>query len=105
LTPDFIKKKLIGFIPDGFLFSSLPKNLEKSKYLKEKKLPGFLSGRILLPFWQGNQIVYLTGRILDEGEEKKYLNITGKKTWTGNMRGPELIVTEGIFDQLLAKRI
>jgi hypothetical protein len=104
LTPDFIKQKLVGFIPKGSSLSSLPNNLEKSKYLEEKKLPGFLSGRILLPFWQGNQIVYLTGRTLDQEEGKKYLNITGQKTWTGNMRGPELIVTEGIFDQLLAEQ-
>ncbi|MGD2086742.1 MAG: CHC2 zinc finger domain-containing protein, partial [Candidatus Aminicenantes bacterium] len=104
LTPDLIKQKLVGFIPNGSSFSSLPENLKKSKYLKEKKLPGFLSGRILLPFWQENQIVYLTGRTLHKREEKKYLNITGQKTWTGNMRGPELIVTEGIFDQLLAEQ-
>ena len=104
LTPDFIKQKLVGFIPEGSSLSSLPHNLKKSKYLEEKKLPGFLSGRMLLPFWQGNQMVYLTGRTLDQVEGKKYLNITGQKTWTGNMRGPELIVTEGIFDQLLAEQ-
>jgi len=104
LTPDFIKLKLVGYIPPGSSLAGLPANLGKSQYLKEKKLPGFLSGRILLPFWQGYQIVYLTGRTLDKGEAKKYLNITGQKTWTGNMRGPELIVTEGIFDQLLAEQ-
>jgi len=104
LTPGFIKQKLVGFIPKGSSSASLPGNLEKSQYLEEKKLPGFLSGRILLPFWQGNQIVYLTGRTLDKKKEKKYFNINGQKPWTGNMRGPELIVTEGIFDQLLAEQ-
>jgi len=72
LTPDFINQKLVGYIPPGSSLAGLPANLEKSQYLKEKKLPGFLSGRILLPFWQGNQIVYLTGRTLDKGEAKVY---------------------------------
>jgi hypothetical protein len=104
LTPGFIKQKLLGFIPPDSSFSRLPNNLKQSKFIKEKKLPSCLAGRIILPFWQGNQVVYLTGRTLDKSQVLKYLNITGQKTWTGNMRGPELIVTEGIFDQLLAEQ-
>jgi hypothetical protein len=38
LNPDFIKQKLIGFIPEGSSLSSLPNNLEKSKYLEKKEI-------------------------------------------------------------------
>lgn len=108
LTQETIKNKLIGFIP------SEPDQLEiseETRPLFEAGLPGILRGRILLPFWQCGQIVYFTGRSLpgqDEGPDgrkyPKYLNQRGDKTYSGTVRGPELYITEGPLDQLMAEQ-
>ena len=92
LSKDFIERRLIGYVPPTERGSD-----------PETGLPGILAGRILIPFWQGSQIVYMTGRSLGD-EQPKYKNQKGHKSYIGTMRGPLLIITEGIFDQLLAEQ-
>ncbi len=103
LTPDFIRAKMIGFVPEKT--PSLDESDPKARYLIEAGLPGILRGRILIPFWQGGAIVYFTGRSLPGSQGgPKYLNQKGEKTFCGTIRGPELYVTEGPFDQLMAEQ-
>jgi len=77
--------------------------MKYDEHLKKAGLPSIIKGRILIPFTQYGEIVYFTGRAIDESKPK-YKNILGPKTFIGTPRGPELIVTEGIFDQLLAEQ-
>lgn len=94
----YIEEKLIGFIPETeAIYSEKP-------YLKAAGLPGILRGRILLPFWNGSRIEYFTGRAIREKTDPKYKNQKGEKKLIGTIRGPELIITEGIFDQMLAEQ-
>ena len=95
LTLDFIKQKKIGFVKKGVAF--------ENKALNEIGLPGLVQGRMLIPFWQGGRIVYFSGRSVD-GEEPKYMNQKGPKTYAGTIRGPVLYAAEGPFDQLLAEQ-
>lgn len=99
LRPEFIEKKGIGYIPQDA-------QDEKEPLLREAGIPALLRGRILVPFWQGRQIVYFTGRTIGAppAGEPKFKNQRGPKTTIGTMRGPELWITEGIFDQLLAEQ-
>jgi hypothetical protein len=97
LTDDFIERKLIGFVPA---------DAPDEPLLKEQGLPYLVRGRILIPFWQGRQIVYFTGRSVGDPPEgkPKFMNQKGPKQYIGTMRGPDLVITEGIFDQLLAEQ-
>jgi len=92
LTDETIQNKLIGYIPE-----------DCAEYDKETGLPGILKGRLLIPFWQHGEIVYYTGRALDD-RKPKYLNQKGEKQYTGTVKGPVLYVTEGPIDQLMAEQ-
>ncbi len=76
---------------------------KNDEHLKKVGLPEFAKGRILIPFTQYGEIVYFTMYAIDDSKPK-YLNIRGPKTFIGTPMGPELIITEGIFDQLLAEQ-
>ena len=96
LTEEFIKMKKISWVP----FNA---KKETNSFLKEAGLPDICKDRVLIPFMQYGEIVYFTGYAID-GSKPKYKNILGPKTYIGTPNGLELIITEGIFDQLLAEQ-
>lgn len=108
-TLEFIQKKLIAYVPPGFDESRLPESLKGNPILKHFKMPEHFQGRIIFPYWKYNQVIYMAGRKFEDipgwwADGKKYLNLEGDKTYIGVLKGPELILTEGVIDQLLAEQ-
>jgi hypothetical protein len=99
LTDDFISRASIGYVP-----ADAPD--EQEQELRDAGLPYLVRGRILIPFMQGRHVVYFTGRTVGDppAGQPKFKNQKGPKTYIGTMRGPELWITEGIFDQLLLEQ-
>lgn len=106
LTPEFIQEKMIGFIPPEFRNKRFfPDHIKK--IFNDLHLPkNNLAGTILIPFWSFGQIIYFTGYIPKTEKHKSiYINLELRpKPLIGSMKGPELIVAEGVFDTLLAEQ-
>lgn len=100
LTSETIEKNRIGWVPED----APP---EQDPVLVEMGLPYLFRGRILIPSWRFGKINYLIGRSLDGDPKYIYPKICEsipKRPFFGTPRGPELWITEGPFDLLLAQQ-
>lgn len=100
LSPETIERNRLGWVPED----ALP---EQDPLLIEMGLPYLFRGRILIPSWRFGKINYLIGRSLDGAPKYLYPKICEaipKRPFFGTPRGPELWITEGPFDLLLAQQ-
>jgi DNA primase len=78
----------------------------KSYQLNNKRVKKW-KGRILFPFFENNQVIYIVGRTYTN-QEPKYLNSKGSRRDklfpSRTFKTSEIIVCEGIFDAINAKR-
>jgi len=76
-------------------------------YQIDNKIIRKWKGRVLFPFFENNQVIYVVGRSYT-GQEPKYLNSKGSRRDklfpSRTFRTSEIIVCEGIFDAINAKR-
>ena len=95
--------------PDGLVQTQYQKILKK--FVNDRKVnqklyiayDGYYKNRIIVPIWDGDDIVYFQGRKIQEQMEPKYLNPSVKKSHiimnkNNFNKDKYIIVTEGILD-------
>ena len=65
------------------------------------------TGRIVYPELREGQVVWMTGRSLNEDCEPRYLSLPGRKPllgWEAARQEPWIVLTEGVFDFLVLRQ-
>lgn len=99
----------IGDLPEGYIQKKYLKELKKFKETRKinQKIfiayKGMYQGRIIIPVYDGEDIIYFQGRRINSKMEPKYLNPISKKEEIivnkGNFdRNKKIIIAEGIID-------
>jgi len=125
---DYLTGETRGLIPETITRFNLF-SIENNTAIKEKLLSRFnlddLKGsglfnnngellfwsKIIIPFYQGDDIIFLQGRIIGESSGLKYLNLSGRSCPLYNSNtlkeakpGEPIYICEGVFDCLMLEQ-